>query len=142
MKARFHPQAWVDDYAMAVDTEGPIEWEVGAVPDTMQDDEYESDDLRFHENAPAWVKNWSGPFYIELLRDEVSTIDPVTDERGAELLGMIAWNDYADDDEKTIIRCGMTPVTLLAKVGLVLADMNGDEIRGFSAGLNAANAKE
>lgn len=71
----------------------------------------------------------------------MSTIDPVTDERGAHILGMIAWNDYADDDEKTIIKSGMTPVTLLAKVGLVLSDMNGDEIRGFSAGLNVA-AKE
>lgn len=67
--ARFHPQAWINDYATEVDAEGSTEWEVGVVPDDMLDDGYDSDDLRSHANAPSWAKDWSGPFYIEIIRD-------------------------------------------------------------------------
>ncbi len=67
-----------------------------------------------------------------------STIDPQTDEYGAKVLGMVAYKNYADDNEKAVIKFGMTPVTLLAKVGLVVGDMNGDEVRGFALGLFAA----
>ena len=70
MRVQFHPQAWINDYAVAVDPEGPTEWEVGAVPEKMESDTYDSDHLRFHENAPDWAKDWSGPFYVELLREE------------------------------------------------------------------------
>jgi len=69
-RARFHPQAWVNDYAITVDPEGEVEWEVGEEAASLTDDSYESDDLRFHPNAPDWVKDWSGPFYIEILREE------------------------------------------------------------------------
>lgn len=70
-KAIFHPQAWINDYAVEVDAEGETEWECGDVPADMRDDDYDSDDLRFHENAPQWVKDWSGPFYVEIVREEV-----------------------------------------------------------------------
>jgi hypothetical protein len=66
--AIFHPQAWVNDYAIEVDPEGDTAFEVGDVPDSVEDDSYESDNLRDHENAPQWVKDWSGPFYIEIVR--------------------------------------------------------------------------
>lgn len=62
----FHPQAWVNDYAVPVDPEGPTEFEVsdsdliGLKPDT-----FKSDNLQFHHNAPDWIREWSGPFYFD-----------------------------------------------------------------------------
>lgn len=65
----FHPQAWCNDYAIDVDPGGPTEFEV---PDAevvgLQDDSYESDELREHEKAPQWMAEWSGPFYISIER--------------------------------------------------------------------------
>lgn len=66
MIATFHPQAWVNDYAVPADAEGPTTWDVGSDGDGMRDDTYESDNLRFHPNAPEWVRDWCGPFYISL----------------------------------------------------------------------------
>jgi hypothetical protein len=76
--ARFQPQAWINDYAMDVDPEGPDEWDVTdeilAMTPTqiaaLRDDQYETDDLRFSKNAPAWVQEWSGPFYVAV-RDSI-----------------------------------------------------------------------
>lgn len=67
VKIRFVPQVWVNDYAMEVDPLGETEFEV-PVTDTkgLKTDSYESDELRFHANAPDWIKEWSGPFYIEI----------------------------------------------------------------------------
>jgi len=62
----FHPQAWVNDYAVPVDPEGATEFQVddaelvGLKPDT-----FGSDNLQFHRNAPKWIQDWSGPFYID-----------------------------------------------------------------------------
>ena len=67
---RFHPQAWINDYAVTGDPEGPAEFFVefgGELPD---DDSYESDEFRELDGAPEWVRNWSGPFYIEILNRE------------------------------------------------------------------------
>ena len=65
---RFHPQAWQNDYAIPVDPEGPTDFKVPAAECVgLEADTYESDVLRDHENAPAWVQAWSGPFYIEIL---------------------------------------------------------------------------
>jgi hypothetical protein len=65
-KAIFTPQAWVNDYSIQVDPEGPTEWEVEDEHLGLQPDTYESDELRDHPNAPAWVRDWSGPFYISV----------------------------------------------------------------------------
>lgn len=70
MRVRFHPQAWINDRAIEVDPQGETEWEVEVVVDDVEDDTYESDELRLHENAPEWVKDWTGPFFIEVLRGE------------------------------------------------------------------------
>ena len=67
--AIFHPQAWQNDYAIEVDPEGEIAFSVGEVSETIEDDTYESDELRSHPNAPEWVKDWTGPFYIEIVRE-------------------------------------------------------------------------
>jgi hypothetical protein len=72
--ARFHPQAWVNDYAIDADPEGEVTWdvtsEVLAMPEDtrnrLQDDQYETDNLRFSTNAPKWIQDWSGPFYVEV----------------------------------------------------------------------------
>ena len=80
--ARFSPQAWVNDYAIEVDPEGPTEWDategVAGMPDGYRDgllveletnDEARDDDdwLQRHDlNAPDWVRDWSGPFDIYL----------------------------------------------------------------------------
>ena len=83
-KATFHPQAWQNDYTIDVDPEGETEWEVteeeieaalkhwrGTVygPDFSREqlfaaDDYPSDEFRHSKNAPQWVRDWSGPFYI------------------------------------------------------------------------------
>lgn len=75
VKLRFHPQAWVNDYAMEVDPEGETDWEIDIrevcwpIP---EDDSYESDELRLADAAPEWVRDWSGPFWVEILnRDEL-----------------------------------------------------------------------
>jgi hypothetical protein len=68
----FHPQAWQNNYAIPVDPEGETvfeaDWPDGKeLPD---DDEYDSDDLRFQ--GPKWMQDWSGPFYVEIMnRDEL-----------------------------------------------------------------------
>jgi len=72
--ARFHPQVWVNDLAMAVDPQGETEWDVthevvamgreAAI--AMRDDDYATDYLRESANAPGWVRDWSGPFYVEV----------------------------------------------------------------------------
>ena len=72
--AIFHPQAWVNDYAIAVDPEGEREWDVTEeilkmrrkVAMAIRDDEYSSDCLRESESAPKWARDWSGPFWIEV----------------------------------------------------------------------------
>ena len=72
--AIFHPQAWQDDYAVAVDPEGEIAFDVTSEVISLgrtaalklQDDQYDTDDLRNAAAAPQWIKDWSGPFYIEV----------------------------------------------------------------------------
>lgn len=70
--ARFHPQAWSNDYAIDVQTEGNPDYDaaveillMGSAADTIKDDSNESDDLKFAAFAPDWVRNWNGPFYVE-----------------------------------------------------------------------------
>lgn len=69
---RFVPQVWVNDYAYNVDPEGEDTWEV-PIQDIVdiEPDDYESDDLRHADNAPQWVKDWSGPFYVTWNENEV-----------------------------------------------------------------------
>jgi hypothetical protein len=67
IKCTFTPQAWVNDYAISVDPEGPTEWEMEFAGTELPDDNsYESDDLRDSPEAPDWVREWSGPFYVSV----------------------------------------------------------------------------
>ncbi len=66
---RFHPQAWLNGYAIDVDCEGEplfeVEWpESSPIP---QDNSTASDELRTEKAAPRWVQEWSGPYYITIV---------------------------------------------------------------------------
>ena len=69
---RFIPQAWVKAHAIDVDPAGPSTFTVGAGDaqnadgDWLEDRSYASDRLRTHANAPRWIREWSGPFEIEI----------------------------------------------------------------------------
>lgn len=93
--ARFQPQAWIGDYAINVDPQGATEWDVTdeivamgrAQALTLRDDQYETDDLRHSKNAPRWIAEWSGPFYVTV-QDSIAafardwpTLDAVADFR-------------------------------------------------------------
>ena len=61
----FIPQAWVNDYAVNVDIDLPNTWEVPVeMVRGIEPDDYASDELRDLDNAPEWVREWSGPFYV------------------------------------------------------------------------------
>jgi hypothetical protein len=67
LRCVFVPQAWVRDNAIGVDPEGPTVWEAdyGAIP--AERHSYESDALREHHDAPAWIRDWAGPFEVDFL---------------------------------------------------------------------------
>ncbi len=68
-RARFIPQAWVNDNAVGVDPEGPTEWEIeGPVPADIDPSSYETDEYARRPEAPQWVQDWAGPFEVEILR--------------------------------------------------------------------------
>jgi hypothetical protein len=67
LQCRFHPQAWINGYAVDVDAEGECEF-AAAWPDDKpvpKDDSYDSDDLR--QEGAQWVRDWRGPFYVEIV---------------------------------------------------------------------------
>lgn len=72
--ATFRPQAWVNDYAVDVDPEGPTMFDVTAHVVALgreralqiKDGDYSSDGLRELATAPAWVRDWSGPFSVSV----------------------------------------------------------------------------
>lgn len=76
VRIRFTPQAWIRDYATEVDPQGPREFEVpvrdaqNEQGEWLPDRSYESDILREHKNAPKWIRQWSGPFEIEILHSQ------------------------------------------------------------------------
>lgn len=84
IRATFHPQAWVNDYALDADPEGAVSWEVTPAylaelfeklgEEVLESNTYESDDLRYDPAAPEWVRNWGGPFWVELDEREAAAI--------------------------------------------------------------------
>jgi hypothetical protein len=62
------------DQTMVVDLQGDTTWDI--TPEIvaigrqkaleLQDDQHNTDDLRYTLNAPKWVQNWEGPLYIEV----------------------------------------------------------------------------
>ena len=64
LRCRFIPQAWIHGLAVEVDACGPVIFEVerNKAPEPFS---YDSDDLARDPNAPAWVRDWTGPFEVE-----------------------------------------------------------------------------
>jgi len=72
LEVKFHPEVWVDERAVETDPEGPQCWEV-PLEDALSEDgtivegnTAYSDELREHERAPIWARNWTGPFYVTI----------------------------------------------------------------------------
>lgn len=76
---RFVPQAWLRDNTVEVDPAGPDEWEIPKSRFLSLFPRFEDfavnfearDDLRLEPTAPAWVRQWSGPFEVELAELDV-----------------------------------------------------------------------
>jgi len=69
IQCTFYPQAWQNDYAIPVDPDGAVVTWTTTWPDNKPlpaDDDYESDHLARRSDAPLWIQNWGGPFYIEV----------------------------------------------------------------------------
>lgn len=76
--AHFTPQAWQNNYAVPIDPQGPVQWEVTdwmmRLTEAQRDDVLAqqmqpwdfNDDLRNHPAAPQWIKDFSGPFEIHV----------------------------------------------------------------------------
>lgn len=75
---QFKPQAWIDDYAVSVDVDHPDRWTVPLALllerfPTEQDWRHRDEDrdqMRDEGDAPTWIRNWSGPFEIDVADDE------------------------------------------------------------------------
>lgn len=74
VKLRFQPQEKVFKFIInSVKPKGETEWTAplsqvlemcgGELP---EDDDYTSDELRYLDQAPEWVKDWEGPFYVAI----------------------------------------------------------------------------
>ena len=78
-RLRFRPQAWIRDYAVDVDPEQPDTWEVPAsllidrfpTEGSWHDRDNDRDDMRFEGDAPKWMRDWTGPFEVELLDETI-----------------------------------------------------------------------
>ena len=72
--ATFHPQAWDGNYAVDVKPEGNVKFDVTSDIERMgrveamslADNSDDSDRLAKSDSAPEWIRNWSGPFYVEV----------------------------------------------------------------------------
>lgn len=85
-KAHFDPQAWIHDYATSVDAEEEQTWDCTAfveadpelkakVDEAIADEGYfldRDDALMGDDNAPQWVRDWSGPFTITVQKADIS----------------------------------------------------------------------
>ena len=78
IRCTFRPQAWVNNYAIGVDPEGPTTWDMD-VQTLPKPNSYESDQLRSDSSAPAWVRDWHGPFEVDYERISFSDGDPGQD---------------------------------------------------------------
>lgn len=86
---RFRPQAWVNDYAISVDPEHPDTWDVPlamllerfSTEQDWNDRDNDRDDMRFEGTAPRWIRDWPGPFEVELAEGQ----DPWDDDDGTEI---------------------------------------------------------
>ena len=70
-KAKFVPQMWFRDNAVEVEALGADTWDISnadaAAALDAASDGYDWDYLRDSDSAPEWVKEYPGPFEVELI---------------------------------------------------------------------------
>jgi hypothetical protein len=87
VRVRFVAQLWVDDEAVEVEPLGPATFEIPAVAAKGADGRLvaagslERDALKDHPAAPAWIRDWAGPFAVLLDDDGPRRFDQL--EQGA-----------------------------------------------------------
>ncbi len=81
-KIRFVAQAWINNYAVECDPEGPTTFLVpdSAITPAMRYSADARDALREHDAAPEWIREWNGPFECEIVSecdycDDAGTVD-------------------------------------------------------------------
>ena len=82
----FVPQKWVNDYAIEQEPRGEKTWKIPTSDflrdfpdqDTWEADHEKRDSMRHHPNAPRWVKEWEGPFEVELDDPHSTPWNPAT----------------------------------------------------------------
>jgi len=106
ISATFHPQAWQSDYAIDVDPEGETSWTVSPAflaelqaklknpARLLEDSTDESDYLREDPAAPAWVRDWHGPFWVEVEEREVVLFSVYAEGAFVEVSDLEDW--YAE----------------------------------------------
>ncbi|MBS7671623.1 hypothetical protein [Croceicoccus gelatinilyticus] len=75
VRLRFRPQTWFQNNAYPADAEGPTDFEVSKArflemfENELQftDDHSARDDLRHEGTSSHWIRDWSGPFEVDLL---------------------------------------------------------------------------
>lgn len=75
-RATFVAQVWNNDYAVRVDPGCPVQWDITPAylekmlrlygPEVLENYNYSSDELRYDPAAPEWVREWQGPFEVEV----------------------------------------------------------------------------
>lgn len=70
-KAKFIPQAWINGYAVEVDALAENTWEITSAAANeaigMARNSLDWDYLREDDRAPEWVREYPGPFEVELI---------------------------------------------------------------------------
>ncbi len=112
--ATFVPQAWVNDYAIDVDPEGPTEWDATVAFQQLpwqyrerleaamnaRGSALDADDrLQTDPRAPEWVRAWSGPFslYVRMeYVDERLFTSARRDQGFRSQAHLDAWYRYSD----------------------------------------------
>jgi hypothetical protein len=88
--ATFHPQAWVNNYAVDVDAERECQFDVTdyviglgeSAGRALRDYDDSSDDLAGLPQAPEWIRTWPGPFHVTVeqsARDYFDTLQVAWD---------------------------------------------------------------
>ena len=77
-KAKFIPQMWVNDTAMDVEAFGDTTWniddEIVALARRSANRGADWDFIREDDNAPRWIQEWPGPFEVELVRPDGTSL--------------------------------------------------------------------
>jgi hypothetical protein len=130
-QARFHPQAWQNDWAVDVDPKGEVLYDVGfeillmdrEQARAIRDNKDESDDLMTAVHAPEWIRTWDNAFRIEVANE----IESFLDARA------LTYRDEAVRDETTVFRAQLEMAASLhaAEIDEIAARMDGDDDIGL-----------